>query len=223
MALEKKIKKAKEVIKEAAKKWKAKEIAVAWTGGKDSTVILHLIRETFNGKIPFRVFFNDSTIEFPEVYDFVKKLTKKWGIDLIWQKHLQEDLEAYNQAVKENNKEMAMEIMRIAKINAINFALSEYKIKAFLSGIRWDEHQARSKETYFSKRSTHTRVHPILHFTLQDIWDYIKKYKVPYVNLYDKGYKPFTKPVKDKNAPERAGREATKEKTMDRLRKLGYW
>lgn len=55
-----------------------------------------------------------------------------------------------------------------------------------------------------------------------------KKFKPTYVSLYDKGYKslgeaPFTKPVKDKNAPERAGREATKEKTMERLRKLGYW
>lgn len=70
---------------------KAKEIAVAWTGGKDSTVLLHLIRETFNGKIPFRVFFNDSTVEFPEIYEFVKKLTNEWRIDLIWQKHLPED------------------------------------------------------------------------------------------------------------------------------------
>jgi len=116
-----------------------------------------------------------------------------------------------------------MEIIRIAKINALNYALAKYKIKAFVSGIRWDEHEARSKETYFSQRSTHTRIHPILHFTLDDIWDYIKTYKVPYVKLYDKGYKslgeaPFTKPVKDKNASERAGREATKEKTMERLR-----
>lgn len=226
--LSSKIQKSKEVIKEAAKKFKPNQIAIAWTGGKDSTVLLHLVKETFNGKIPFKVFFNDSTIEFPEIYDFVKKLTKKWQLDLIWQKHLVEDLKAYQQAIKETNKEMAMEIMRIAKINAINYAISKYKIKAFVSAIRWDEHEARSKETYFSKRSTHTRVHPILHFTIDDIWQYIRLYNVPYVSLYDKGYKslgeaPFTKPVKDKNAPERAGREATKEKTMERLRKLGYW
>lgn len=228
MKLEDKIKKSQEVIREAAEKFKPKDIAIAWTGGKDSTVVLHIVRKTFNGKVPFKVMFNDSTLEFPEIYDFVKKLKKDWQLDLIWQKHLSEDLEAYEKAVKEGNKELAMEVMRIAKINAINYAISEYKIKAFISGIRWDEHEARANEKYFSQRSTHLRIHPILHFTLDDIWAYIKKFKVPYVSLYDKGYKslgeaPFTKPVKDKNAPERAGREATKEKTMERLRKLGYW
>ncbi|GIW65402.1 MAG: hypothetical protein KatS3mg093_381 [Candidatus Parcubacteria bacterium] len=130
--------------------------------------------------------------------------------------------------MKQEKREEAMEVMRIAKINAINYVISKYKIKAFMAGIRWDEHEARAKEKYFSSRSTHTRVHPILHFTLNDIWKYIKTFNVPYVSLYDKGYKslgeaPFTKPVKDPNAPERAGREATKEKVMDRLRKLGYW
>ena len=225
MTLEEKVIKAKAVIIEASKKWNNSEIAIAWTGGKDSTVLMHLVREVYKGKVPFRIFFNDSTLEFPEIYQFVKKIKKDWKLNLLWIKHMPEDLEAYK---KKKNKEEKMEIMRIAKINAINYALSTYKIKAFMSGIRLDEHEARSRETYFSKRSTNTRIHPILDFTIDDIWDYTQKYKVPYVNLYDKGYKslgekPFTNPVKDKNAPERAGRVATKEKTMKRLRKLGYW
>ncbi|MEK7597025.1 MAG: phosphoadenosine phosphosulfate reductase family protein [Patescibacteria group bacterium] len=223
--LEEKINKAHNVIREALKKWKKEDIFIAWTGGKDSTVLLHLVREVFKGKIPFKIFFNDSTLEFPEIYRFVKKIEKDWKLNLLWIKHLPEDLEDYE---KTKNKEKKMEIMSIAKINAINFVISKYKVKAFLSGIRRDEHRNRAQEKYFSPRPTNIRVHPILDFTLNDIWTYIKKYKVPYVSLYDKGYKslgeaPFTKPVKNKNAHERTGREATKEKTMDRLRKLGYW
>lgn len=223
--LREKVVKAKKVIKDASNKWPQNQIAVAWTGGKDSTVVLHLVREVFNDQIPFKVMFNDSTLEFPEIYEFVDKYHKEWHLDLLWVKHLPEDLEAYTQAEK---KEAKMEIMRLAKINAINFAIAEYDIQTFIAGIRWDEHESRANETEFSKRSTHTRVHPILDFTIDDIWEYIKSNQVPYVHLYDQGYKslgeaPFTKLVKDPNAPERAGREATKERTMKRLRDLGYW
>lgn len=225
MTLEEKIKKSKEIILEASKRWRPKQIAIAWTGGKDSTLLLHLVKEAFGGEIPFQVMFNDSTIEFPEVYEFIDKIAKKWKVDLLRIDHLPEDLEAYKKA---ETKEEKMDIMRIAKINAINFVLDKYKIKAFMAGIRWDEHEARSKEKYFSPRSTHSRVHPILHFGLGDIWQYIRLYNVPYVSLYDQGYKslgeaPFTKPVKEPDALERAGREATKEKVMEKLRRLGYW
>src|SRR3989339_638328 len=177
MKLQDKIKKAQKVILSAKDKWPSHNIAIAWTGGKDSTVILHMVKEIFNGKIPFRVMFNDSTLEFPEIYDFVNKYTKEWNLDLLWVKHLQEDLEAYRLA-KDNEEKM--EILRLAKINAINFVINEYNLQAFLSGIRWDEHEARSKETFFSPRKDHTRVHPILDFTLGDIWEYIRTYHVPY-------------------------------------------
>ena len=116
MTLEEKIEKAKETILEASKKWDSKEIAIAWTGGKDSTVILHLVKEIFDGEIPFRVMFNDSTIEFPEVYDFINNLKDDWSLDLIWQKHLPSDLEAYE---KTTDKEQQMEIMRIAASRTI--------------------------------------------------------------------------------------------------------
>ena len=224
MSLKRKVEKSRDIIKEAFEKFPAQQIAVAWTGGKDSTVLLHLVRSTIADP-SYKVMFNDSTIEFPEVYDFVNQIHRKWELDLIWIRHLDTDLDAFNKAANDEEK---MEIMRIAKINAINYALSRYQLKAFMSGIRWDEHEARSKEKYMSIRQTHLRIHPILHFTLEDIWDYIKTYEVPYISLYDKGYKslgeqPYTKPVFDPHAPERAGREATKERNMKRLRKLGYW
>lgn len=224
MIINTKIKKALQVISQTHSRWADNHIAVAWTGGKDSTVVLHLIRQVF-GRVPFRVIFNDSTLEFPEVYDFIHKLSHEWDLKLITIPHLPEDLEAYHTTTSPEDK---MEIMRLAKINAINYAIAKYDLQAFMSGIRADEHESRSQEQHFSPRSSHTRVHPILNFTLSDIWDYIKEFKVPYVKLYDQGYKslgeaPFTNPVSDPNAPERAGREATKEKTMNRLRALGYW
>jgi len=223
-SLEEKINKSREIIKLALERWSPDEIVFAWKGGKDSTVILDIIRKTYKGKIPFRLLFNDSTIEFPEVYDFIDKMEKRWHLDLIRVRHLPEDLKAYRQA---KSQEEGMRIMRLAKIHAIEYAVAHYHIKAIISGIRWDEHRARAHEKYFSPRKTHVRIHPALHFTLDDIWEYIHQYNVPYVKLYDRGYKslgeaPFTSPVRNSD-PERKGREKTKEKVMNRLRNLGYW
>lgn len=221
----KKVENARRIIRETAGRWSESQVFVAWTGGKDSTVLLHLIRSTFGGSVPFRILFNDSTIEFPEVYDFIRRIHREWKLDLVWLKHLPVDLRKYRQAT---NPEDQMEIMRLAKIHAINHAQKRYGIRAFLSGIRRDEHPDRSQESFFSERKTHVRVHPILEFSYDDIWTYIREFEVPYVSLYDQGYKslgeaPFTKPVADESAPERSGREATKEEAMKRLREMGYW
>lgn len=219
-----KVQKSLAVIRKSIGQFKGEDIALAWTGGKDSTVLLHLVRMAFDGKIPFKVVFNDSTMEFKEIYEFIKKVSKLWNIDLITIKHSEEELKEFQ---KTKDHEKKKELSRTMKITAINSALKKYKIKAFMAGIRWDEHESRSKEKYFSPRSDHMRIHPILHFTEKDIWEYIKHFGVPYVDLYERGYrslgeKPFTKKAKSGEG-ERSGREKDKEQLMERLRKMGYW
>lgn len=223
-ALKSKVEKSLRTITKAAKQYKNDEIAIAWTGGKDSTTLLHLVRMAFNRKIPFKVIFNDSTMEFEEIYEFIDKVSKLWNIKLITIKHSEKELREFH-ATKDHERKK--ELSRLMKITAINRALKKYKLKAFMAAIRWDEHESRSKEKYFSPRSDHMRIHPLLHFTENDIWEYIRHFGVPYVELYDKGYrslgeKPFTKPVPP-GGSERSGREREKEQLMERLRKMGYW
>lgn len=223
MTLKEKIAKSKEVIQEAAQRYPPEKLALAWTGGKDSTTLLHLVRDTF-GKVPFPVVFNDSTMEFPEIYEFIDRLAQEWKLSLIRVPHLKEELAKFHRT---RDYEERRKLSRLMKISAIKSAIKKYGFKAFMVGIRWDEHNSRAQEKYFSPRKTHDRVHPILHFTERDIWDYIKQNKVPYVSLYDKGYRslgeaPFTKPAK-KGGDERSGRERDKELLMRQLRDLGYW
>ena len=224
MNLQEKIAKSRKVIKEAAERYPKEKLAVAWTGGKDSTVMLHLIHEVFDGKVPFPVVFNDSIMEFPEVYEFIDKLTQKWNLNLVRVLHLKRELAKFHRT---RDPEKKKELSRLMKISAIRWATKKYKFAAYMVAIRWDEHKSRSKEKYFSPREDHMRVHPLLHFSEKDIWDYIKTKKVPYASLYDKGYRslgeaPFTKPAK-KGKGERSGREHDKELVMQRLRDLGYW
>ena len=76
LPLENKIQNAKYLIQEALAKGEA---AVAWSGGKDSTVLLHLV-------LPFQpsivVIWNNTGVEFPETWPFIKKLRDEWGLNL---------------------------------------------------------------------------------------------------------------------------------------------
>jgi phosphoadenosine phosphosulfate reductase len=223
MSLEKKMAKSKKIIVKAVEQYPKNKLAIAWTGGKDSTVLLHLIKQIY-GKVPFPVFFNDSTMEFKEVYQFIDRLTQDWSLKLIKVTHLPKPLAEFHR-LKDHKKKK--KLSRLMKISAIDFAVKKYHWLGFLAAIRWDEHSSRAKEKYFSKRKDHIRIHPLLHFTEKDIWDYIKKFNVPYVSLYDQGYRslgeaPFTSPAK-KGKGERSGREKDKELIMSRLRALGYW
>lgn len=147
-----------------------------------------------------------------------------WNLNLI----IASDESGYKKYQKTRRKKDRKELARMMKVNAIDQSINKYKWQALFVGIRWDEHPARAAEKYVSLRSDHVRIHPILHFTEQDIWAYIRQFKLPYNPLYDQGYrslgeKEFTKPVPDKTQPERAGREKDKEKIMERLRSLGYF
>lgn len=223
-SLQEKIAKANSAIKEATQRFNSQSVVVAWTGGKDSTVLLHLIHTYFNGSVPFPVMFNDSTMEFDEIYEFIERIAKEWELQLVIVKHDDQELEEF---FATNDDERRKELVRIMKIHALDRFQKKHGIEAYIAGIRWDEHPARSKESYISPRKGHIRIHPILHFTEEDIWEYIKTFTVPYVSLYDQGYrslgeKPFTTKA-GKDQGERSGRDFDKEQQMEKLRAMGYW
>ncbi|GAB5045782.1 phosphoadenosine phosphosulfate reductase family protein [Thermodesulfovibrio sp. TK110] len=198
------------------------DVGVAWSGGKDSTTLLHLIKSLFNGKVPWKVFTIDTGVEFKEIIEFIHKIHKEWGFELI----TLSNKEALKTLEIAKNK---VECCYLLKTIPINKAIADYKLKALLVGLRWDEQEARINEKFFAQRDNpfHMRVYPILHFKEIDIWTYIKKYNIPYCELYKKGYRsidcePCTK-LYSGEGHERMSRDQDKEKVMKRLREMGYF
>jgi len=101
--------------------------------------------------------------------------------------------------------------------------------------------------TDFGAEADHVRVHPIINWTEQDIWDYIQKEGIPVVDLYfaknGKRYRSIgcecccspvdsdantvnkiVEELRTTNIKERSGRAQDKEETyiMQKLRSLGY-
>jgi len=216
-----KITQSQAVLKEALERFPNK-IAIAWTGGKDSTTTLHLLRDMCGGTVPIPVFNIDTSVKFKEIYEFRNQIAKEWDLNLIIERN-EEALKTIEIAA--NREECCL----LLKAQVISQAITKYGWEALITGMRWDEQSERLNEVYFSPRENppHTRVHPILHFTEMDIWQYIKTHKVPYCSLYRRGYRslgcePCTK-LGAKDGPERTGRDPQKEEIMSRLRGLGYF
>jgi phosphoadenosine phosphosulfate reductase len=220
-SLNDKIAKSLDICKEALETYGGK-IAVAWTGGKDSTTTLHLLKELGGGKVNMPVLNIDTSVKFKEIYEFRDRLAREWELDL----YIERNEEAIKTIKISDSKE---ECCLKLKAQVISDALRKYNWNALITGVRWDEQADRINEVYFSPRTDpdHVRIHPILHFTEMDIWTYIRKYNVPFCDLYRQGYRSLgCEPCTRRGVgagTERGQRDHQKEEIMHRLRKLGYF
>lgn len=179
------------------------KLAVLWSIGKDSTVMLWLIRKAFCGHIPFPAVHIDTQKKIPAMIEYRDMFAKKWNIDLKvdtnW-KALQEGMGP------EKGKVVCCDAL---KTRALQKMIEREEFQGLFLGIRRDEEGTRAKERFFSPRDinfewnfrdqmpeiwdqfnsyadagVHIRVHPILHWTEVDIWEYIKRENIPIIDLY---------------------------------------
>jgi sulfate adenylyltransferase subunit 2 len=252
------------IIREAYKQFR--NIAMLWSIGKDSTTLLWMVRKAFYDQIPFPILHLDTSYKFNEIYEFRDSKAKEWGLKLLVARN--EDALGTGMSPSMGKLNCCNEL----KTNALKMAIEKFRFKALLLGIRRDEHGIRAKERYFSPRDQefnwdyknqppelwdqyksrqteddHIRVHPLLHWTELDIWEYVLREGIPIVDLYlarngkrfrSIGCESCCAPVESQadsilkiveelrttKTAERAGRAQDKESAyvMQKLRSLGY-
>lgn len=240
--------------------------ALLWSIGKDSTAMLWIARKAFFGKIPFPVIHIDTGFKFDEIYQFRNTYAKKWGLNLI----ISKNSAAIKAGVTPKNEKLAC--CHALKTRALQNTINEMKLRSVILAIRRDEHGIRAKERYVSPRahdfqwnylnqpaeiwsaynknlenSEHARIHPMLHWTELDIWEYTQQENIPTVSLYKsrngkryrsigcetccapvlssaKTINQIIRELKNTKIAERSGRAQDKENTytMQKLRSLGY-
>src|SRR5215211_5257040 len=60
-----------------------KRIAILWSLGKDSNVMIWLARKAFFGRVPCPAMHVDTGKKFPEMYALRERYTKEWQLDLL--------------------------------------------------------------------------------------------------------------------------------------------
>ncbi|XP_014248229.1 FAD synthase-like isoform X2 [Cimex lectularius] len=150
------------------------EIFIAFNGGKDCTVLLHLVHTVLNRKYgleeypKINVLYVKNENTFKEVEDFICKTTQRYRLDLV------------------------------TKQGPIRNALNELKMteegkrwKIALMGTRRNDPCGKNLD-YIQKTdqgwSELTRVSPILDWSYSNIWQFLRTLSIPYCKLYDQGY-----------------------------------
>jgi len=178
-----------------------KPIAMLWSLGKDSNVMLWLAKKAFLGHVPFPVVHVDTGKKFPEMYAFRDIYAKEWNLNLVVRDCPPVD------SVDPSLPPAARSAAR--KTIGLKNVIDEFAFKGIIAGIRRDEQATRAKERVFSPRAdgstwdfrdqpaefwdhfnaalpdgAHMRIHPLLSWTELDIWRYVQREGIPLVPLY---------------------------------------
>jgi len=256
------------ILREAFNKFE--NLAMLWSIGKDSTVLLWLARKAFFGHVPFPLVHVDTTYKIPSMIEYRDRVVKEWKLQLIVGKN---DEVLRTGATYPNGQLSRVACCGKLKKDALKRVLDKHQFTGVIVGVRRDEEPTRAKERYFSPRDknmewnaedqppelwdqfktdfeegTHVRVHPLLHWTELNIWEYVERENIPVIPLYfangkgeryrSLGCAPCTFPIQSEartvreiieelrrtKTSERSGRAQDKESedAFEKLRRDGY-
>ena len=171
-----------------------KDCAVAFSGGKDSQVVVRLVTRHYPD-IP--VVFNNTGVEYPETVRFVHGLAQTWNLNLIETKPditFWECVDRWGFPVGKRPRKGQPGSRKCCyhlKDKPMSFILKCIQAKGYFTGVTAVENRtrmfnARDKGTCYQVKGMH-KVHPILYWTPDEVWGYLKENRIDANPIYSKG------------------------------------
>jgi len=185
---------AEAVIKEALKH----DVYLAWSGGRCSTVVLHL---TLKQAPDIPVVFTNTGVEYPETVKYCRSIAKKWGFnyhELKPEPNFWDIVKKYGfpQLRGSSKKKRPRRPMccKLLKEDPGNKFLKENDLDGLITGIRVEENRARALaifqkgQYYYAKRDGLYKFHPVSLWSLDELMNYVEKEGIELNPLYAEGY-----------------------------------
>lgn len=164
-------------------------IAVVSSWGKDSIVLLHLVLQV---KPDIPVIFVDTTFKPDATYELRDRLIKEWNLNLIEvRSKIIDDKNLFSELILkpklwETNPDLCCQYLKVEPARKI---VQKLGLKAWFSGLRGTENEARSMFGEIFKQGEFMRLHPLYNWTEADVWRYMACYNLPAHPLYKEGYR----------------------------------
>jgi len=204
LSYEEKLKMAHDIIREALNRFK--RVAVACSFGKDSVIVLHLVRQY---KPDVLVVFSNTGVEMRETLQYRDFLVKEWNLNYIEAKPKMtfwEIVKKYGYPATRFMTKEKMQLIREGK--ALNVGVPKcceilkekpaqevYRkkhIQCVFFGIRWDESYNRKwtiikhGTLFYHKGQKIWKCYPIAYWSDLDAWRYIEENNIPLNKAYEK-------------------------------------
>lgn len=182
------------------------QIAMSSSFQTQSMPLLHMVTQIRRDVL---IFFLDTGYHFWDSLIFRERIASEWKLNVL---DLYRD-SRWDMYARQNTRSLPVEDPDLCcflhKVQPMQKALKD--LKAWISGIRRDQTQARAKARILElQEGGLLKINPLLNWTKADVDAYIRKHQLPVHPLFEKGYRsigcaPCTMAI-GQNDDERAGR-----------------
>lgn len=188
------------------------KVAIASSFGAEDVVLIDM---AYRIDPDFRIFTLDTGRLPQETYEVMEKIRQKYGmlIEVYFPetKPVEDMIKSYGPNLFYRSVDLRKLCCKVRKIDPLKRALSG--LDAWICGLRREQAVTRTEVKKVEIDCAHggiIKINPLVNWSHQRLWRYIRENNVPYNRLHDKGYPsigcaPCTRPVKEEEDI-RAGR-----------------
>jgi len=161
------------------------EIAVASGFGAEGIVVIDLASRL---RAKLRVFVLDTEFLFPETYELMERVERRYGISV---ERVLPDLSpevqarVHGLALWTRNPDQCCALRKVEPLRR-----KLRRLRAWITAIRRDQTPARAKAERIERdqRFQLVKINPIVDWSAERVWNYIKTHNLPYNAMHDRQY-----------------------------------